>query len=42
MNEDNDLSKIYYPMCNERGCNGILIVKMNKNFTIDYECWKNL
>ena len=31
----------YYPYCKEKGCNGILIIKINNDFSIDYICDKN-
>lgn len=32
------MDKIYYPCCKENGCNGLLKIKINNNFSIDYEC----
>ena len=34
--------KIYYPSCNEIGCDGVLKFKINDNFRINYECDKNI
>ena len=35
-------NKIFYPICQEKGCNGLLKIKINENsFTIDYKCEKN-
>ena len=31
----------YYPYCVEKDCDGILKIKINDNYTIDYECEKN-
>ena len=31
----------YYPFCKENNCGGILQIKINNNFSIDYECSKN-
>ena len=36
MEEENLLSKFYYPYCNI--CKGVLKIYFNDNFTIDYEC----
>ena len=33
--------KFYYPSCRETGCDGLLKIKINNNFSIDYECGKN-
>ena len=34
-------NKFYYPICRFNNCDGILQIKINNNFTIDYECDKN-
>ena len=31
----------YYPFCKEINCGGVLQIKINNNFSIDYECSKN-
>ena len=31
----------YYPFCKEINCGGVLKIKINNNFSIDYECSKN-
>ena len=41
MEEKDKITKFYYPSCRERGCNGLLKIIINDNFTIDYECDKN-
>jgi len=33
--------KFYYPYCKEEGCDGILSVKLNDDFSLDYKCDKN-
>ena len=33
--------KFNYPSCRVIGCNGILKIKINENFSIDYECEEN-
>ena len=42
MLKENDLqSKFYYPYCKNSQCDGVLKIKINDNFTINYECDKN-
>ena len=41
LEEENQISKFYYPCCREKGCDGLLRIKLNDNFTLDYECDKN-
>lgn len=41
MIEKEDKKKFYYPFCNEVGCDGILSVKLNDDFSLDYQCSKN-
>ena len=37
-----EISKYYYPCCSEKGCNGILDIKINEdNFSINYFCQNN-
>ena len=37
----NDQNKFYYPFCRENGCNGLLNIKYDDNFSIEYECDSN-
>ena len=39
--KDENSSKIYYPFCNEKDCDGILSITINDNFSINYQCDKN-
>ena len=40
--QTNSDNKIFYPICKEKGCDGLLKIKINENnFTIDYTCEKN-
>ena len=41
MNEKEEIIKFYYPYCKEEGCDGILSVKFNDDFSLDYSCDKN-
>ena len=41
MTEKEEKIKFYYPYCKENGCNGILLLKFNKDFSLDYCCDKN-
>ena len=41
-NIDKNDSKFYYPSCREASCNGVLKIKINDNFTLDYECDENI
>ena len=34
--------KFYYPFCRQNNCGGVLKIKINDNFSIDYECEKNM
>ena len=40
--EVNNNSKFYYPYCRESRCNGVLKIKINDNYTLDYECDENI
>ena len=35
------IDKFYYPCCKEIGCDGVLKIKINDDFSIAYECEKN-
>ena len=40
--QTNSDNKIFYPACKEKGCDGLLKIKINENnFSIDYTCEKN-
>ena len=41
MIEKEEKKKYYYPFCKEVGCDGILSVKLNEDFSLDYQCSKN-
>ena len=41
MIEKEDKKKYYYPFCKEVGCDGILSVELNDDFSLDYQCSKN-
>ena len=41
MIEKEEKKKYYYPFCKEVGCDGILSVKLNDDFSLDYQCSKN-
>ena len=41
MTEKKDKIKFYYPYCKEVGCDGVLSVKFNDDFSLDYICDKN-
>ena len=41
MTEKDEKIKFYYPYCKENGCDGVLSVKFNNDFSIDYICDKN-
>ena len=41
MIEKEEKKKYYYPFCKEVGCDGILSVKLNDDFSLDYQCNKN-
>ena len=37
-----EISKCYYPCCSEKGCNGVLLIKINdNNYSINYLCQNN-
>ena len=37
-----EISKCYYPCCPEKGCNGVLLIKINDdNYSINYLCQNN-
>lgn len=40
-NNHNLEHKYIYPYCKENGCNGILDIKFNDNYTLDFICDKN-
>ena len=35
------LNHFFYPHCNENECNGLLNIKFNDNFTLDFICDKD-
>ena len=39
--QKNSLTHFYYPKCKEIGCNGLLNIKFNDIFTLEFECDKN-
>ena len=39
--QQNLLTKFYYPQCKEIGCNGLLNIKFGDIFSLDYHCEKN-
>ena len=39
--EKNIPSTYYYPFCKEKGCNGLLKIKINEDFSLNYQCEKN-
>jgi len=41
MAEKEEKMKFYYPYCKEEGCEGILSIKLNKDFSLNYQCDKN-
>ena len=41
MTEKDEKIKFYYPYCREKGCDGVLSVKFNDNFSLNYICDKN-
>ena len=41
MEDKANICQFYYPCCRESGCKGILKIKINEDFSIDYECDKN-
>ena len=41
MIKENSKKKFCYPYCKEKPCDGILKLKINDNFTLDYECDKD-
>ena len=41
MSEEISSSHFYYPLCKEIGCNGILKIKINSDFSVDCECDKD-
>ena len=41
MIEKEEKKKYYYPFCKDVGCDGILSVKLNDDFSLDYQCSKN-
>ena len=36
-----EIQKLFYPYCKENNCGGVLEIKINDNFSVDYKCSKN-
>ena len=41
MKEEISFPKFYYPYCMEKGCDGVLQININEDFSVDFECDKN-
>ena len=41
MNGNGELTNFCYPYCKEVGCDGILNIEINDDFSIDFQCDKN-
>ena len=41
INNSHKGKKFYYPYCKENKCKGVLKIKINNNFSVDYECDQN-
>ncbi len=41
MTEDINDPVFYYPCCKDKRCDGILKIKINDNYSVDFECDKN-